>query len=132
MRYIELNSRCSWLVLAGMLLLTGCAGTGGKPRWVDGQSKDYPDDSFMTATGSADDQEKAKARALSNLAKIFEVQIDESSHDESSAWTQSVDGERRQGNEQLAARYLDAYTSKLLEGAKIAESWYDNKARLYY
>ncbi len=131
MRSMNLN----WLLLVTALTLAGCAGFGGggKPRWVDGKAKEYPEDKFMTATGSGDDQEKAKARALSNLAKIFEVQIDESSHDESSAWTKTgVDGERQQGGDQLAVRYLDAYTSKLLEGAKIGASWFDDEAGLYY
>jgi hypothetical protein len=133
--------RCSEMKLRGILfaatalavaLLAGCSGTGGKPRWIDGKSKSYPEDRFMTATGSGDDREKAKNRALSNLAKIFEVQIEESAHDESSAWTRTVEGERRQGNEQLATRYLDAYTSKLLEGARIAENWFDDGVGLYY
>lgn len=134
MPYIKLKLRVLWLpaVAVAVMLLSGCAGTGGKPRWVDGESQDYPNDKFMLATGSGDDQEKAKNRALSNLAKIFEVQIDESSHDESRAWTQTVEGERKQGNEQLAARYLDAYTSKLLEGARVAESWFDDDVGLYY
>jgi hypothetical protein len=133
MRYIKLNSGCGWAAVASVLLLAGCAGMGGKPRWVDGKAKDYPENKFMTATGSADNQEKAKNRALSNLAKIFEVQIEESTHDESSAWTQTgADGETKQGNDQLAARYLDAYTSKLLEGAKIAESWFDDDVGLHY
>ncbi len=133
MRYIKLNSNFGWLVVVSVLL-AGCAGMGGgKPRWVDGKAKEYPDDKFMTATGSGDDQEKAKNRALSNLAKIFEVQIEESAHDESSAWTKTgVDGETTQGNDQLAARYLDAYTSKLLEGAKIAASWFDDDVGLHY
>lgn len=132
MRYIEVKSRALLSAALAAVLLAGCSGMGGKPRWVDGKSKDYPQDKFMSATGSADDQEKAKARALSNLAKIFEVQIEESAHDESSAWTRTVEGERRQGGEQLAARYLDAYTSKLLEGARIAENWFDDGVGLYY
>ncbi|HEY3488187.1 MAG TPA: hypothetical protein VGL10_08980, partial [Gammaproteobacteria bacterium] len=86
----------------------------------------------MIATGSGDDQEKAKSRALSNLAKIFEVQIDESGHDETTAWSKTVGDERKQGNDQLVVRYLDSYTSKLLEGAKTAETWFDEEAGLYY
>jgi hypothetical protein len=132
MRYIEAKARSGMLLVVVILMLAGCVGTGGKPRWVDGQSQDYPEARFMSATGSADTQEKAKDRALSNLAKIFEVQIEESAHDESSAWTQTSGEEHKQGNEQLAARYLDAYTSKLLEGARIAESWRDEKVGLYY
>ncbi|HEX5055210.1 MAG TPA: LPP20 family lipoprotein [Gammaproteobacteria bacterium] len=132
MRCIKAKARSGILLAVVLSLLAGCAGTGGRPRWADGQAKEYPEARFMTATGSADSQEKAKDRALSNLAKIFEVQIEESAHDESSAWTQTAGEERKQGNAQLAARYLDAYTSKLLEGARIAESWRDDKAGLYY
>lgn len=134
MRYIEAKTRALSFAAPALAvaLLAGCSGMGGKPRWVDGKAKEYPESEFMTATGSGDDQEKARNRALSNLAKIFEVQIEESAHDASSAWTRTVEGERKQGNEQLAARYLDAYTSKLLEGARIAESWFDDGVGLYY
>jgi hypothetical protein len=60
------------------------------------------------------------------------VQIEESAHDEATAWTRTADGERKEGGDQLAARYLDAYTSKLLEGAKVAENWFDDDVGLYY
>lgn len=134
MRHIEVKTHALPFAAAALAvaLLAGCSGMGGKPRWVDGKAKEYPESEFMTATGSGDDREKAVNRALSNLAKIFEVQIEESAHDESSAWTRTVEGERKQGNEQLAARYLDAYTSKLLEGARIAENWFDDGVGLYY
>jgi hypothetical protein len=118
--------------LIGVLGLTACASMGGKPQWVEGTSQQYPDAEYMTASGTADDPEQAKSRALANLAKIFEVQIDESSYDESRAWTKTEGGESKGGHGQLAVRYLDTYTTKLLEGAVVPETWFDDGVGVYY
>jgi hypothetical protein len=133
MHYIDIKrALLNTAVFMVILGLAACAGMGGKPQWVDGTSEKYPDAEFMTAGGTGDDREKAKSRALGNLAKIFEVQIDESSYDESRAWTKTENGERQQGHGQLAVRYLDAYTSKLLEGAVVAETWFDDSVGVYH
>ena len=112
-------------------LLTACTG-GSRPDWLEGAPKDFPQAQYLTASGSAASPEDARTRALGNLAKIFEVQIDETSRDESSAWRKTEDTEVVQGTSQLTARYIDAYTTKLLEGARIVETWLENEQGRHY
>ena len=114
-----------------LCLLISCAG-GSRPDWLDGAAQDFPQALYLTASGSATNPEDAGTRALGNLAKIFEVQIDETSRDESSAWSKTEDTETVQGASQLTARYIDAYTTKLLEGARIVETWLDNEQARHY
>lgn len=115
-----------------VMLLSACAASGGKPAWISGPDKAFPESQYLSATGSASTPEDAKTRALGNLAKIFEVQIDDAGRDESEAWMQS-DGENiLRGNRQATARFIDAYTTKLLEGADIAELWQDGKTGQHY
>lgn len=126
-----MNKTASTILAAG-LLLTACATGGRQPAWIDGESNDYPQAGYLTATGSASRPEDAKTRALGNLAKIFEVKVEETSRDESSAWRQTADTGTRQGTSQLTARYIDAYSTKLLEGANVVENWYDKKQQRHY
>lgn len=114
------------------ILLAACATGGHQPAWVSGADKAYPESEYLTATGSAANPEDAKIRALGNLAKIFEVRIDDAGRDESAAWLESNEEGTARGNRQLTARFIDAYTTKLLEGADIAELWLDNKSRQHH
>lgn len=113
------------------MLLSACA-TGGMPAWINGTDKAYPEPEYLTATGSAASAEDAKTRALGNLAKIFEVRIDDAGRDESEAWLESNGENTIRGNRQSTARFIDAYTTKLLEGADIAELWRDDKSGQHY
>ena len=113
-------------------LVAACATGGGRPDWIAGDSADYPPSRYLTATGSASNPEDAKTRALANLAKIFEVRVEETSRDESSAWQQSGEAGTVQGGSQLTARYIDAYSTKLLEGADTVAGWHDTESKRYY
>ena len=113
------------------VLITACF-SSGQPKWVDGRSKSYPEAQFLTATGSAGNPEDAKTRALANLSKIFEVRINDVGRDESEAWLQSNEQGAVQGNRQLTARYVDAFSTKMLEGAEIGEQWQDNETRQHF
>ncbi|MBN1378412.1 MAG: LPP20 family lipoprotein [Gammaproteobacteria bacterium] len=118
--------------IAVSFLLTACATSGGQPDWIEGAAGEYPQSRYLTAAGSAANPEDAKSRALANLAMIFEVKVEETSRDESSAWQQSNESGIKQGVSRLTARYIDAYTSKLLEGASVVENWFDKKQQRYY
>ena len=113
-------------------LFVACATSGGQPEWIDGIARDYPQSRYLTATGSAANPEDSRSRALANLAMIFEVKVEETSRDESSAWKKTNEAGVQQGVSQLTARYIDAYTSKLLEGATVVENWFDKKQQRYY
>lgn len=113
-------------------ILAGCATGGNGPAWITGADQAYPESKYLTATGSAGNAEDAKTRALANLARIFEVRIDDAGRDESAAWMESNGEDTTRGNRQAAARFIDAYSTKLLEGANIAELWQDKNTRQHY
>ena len=112
--------------------IVSCMTGGRQPDWISGDTKQYSQALFLTATGSAAKPEDAKQRALANLTKIFEVKVEETSRDESSAWRETKESAATTGSSALSVRYIDAYSIKLLEGAEIAETWHDEKQSLYF
>ena len=119
-------------VLTISFLVVACATVNRQPDWISGNAKQYPQALYLTATGSAAKPEDAKQRALANLTKIFEVKVEETSRDESSAWREKKDSAATTGSSTLSVRYIDTYSSKLLEGAEIAETWHDETQSLYF
>lgn len=114
------------------IMVIACTVKPMRPDWVEGRSHDYPDRDYLTASGSGDKPEDANNRALANLARIFEVEVEDSSTDQSRAEVQH-DGKRTDMHaSQLAVRYVNAYTHKLLEGARLVESWYDAQSKYYH
>ncbi len=125
-------NRFKLMILTICFLIVACVTNGGQPDWINGVSRQYPQSQYLIATGSAAAEEDAKRRASANLVKIFEVKVEETSRDESSAWRQTDDQKAIQGGSQLTVRYIDTYTSKLLEGASIVETWFNEEQSLNY
>ncbi|GMR00983.1 MAG: hypothetical protein BMS9Abin19_0329 [Gammaproteobacteria bacterium] len=105
--------------------------TGDSPEWIRNEPDMYPNFKYLSATGSASKAEQAKARALSNLAKIFEVQIREVS-----TTSQDTKSSRKGGIETVEssariASTVNLKTDKMVQGARIAEQWH-NSADLTY
>ncbi len=112
------------------LLLNSCAQTGsvkarsdGVPQWVSGEPALYPNFKYLYATGSAVTAETAENRALSNLAKIFEVQIRQSSTTYENVESRRQNGAESVKQSQQLSRTLNVRTKKRLNGARIAEQW---------
>lgn len=125
-------------VLLAALFLTACMqSTGGMssseaPGWVSAEPDMYPNFKYLSATGSASKVEQAKARALSNLAKIFEVQIREVS-----TTTQDVQSSKTAGIETVeskarVASTVNLKTDKMVQGARVAEQWQNSKDLTYH
>jgi len=115
-------------LLAG-LIATACTQSSGllnseeAPGWITGQPQDYPDSRYLHATGSASTAERAQDRALANLAKIFEMQVRESS-----TTTQDVQSFRAGGVESVEASAriasrVNIHTSEMIAGARVAARW---------
>lgn len=123
-------------VLVGALLLTGCMQSAAindnaTPEWVFTEPELYPAFKYLSATGSAADAEQAKARALSNLAKIFEVQIREVSSTQQEIQTSKKGGIETVQQSQSLQSTVNLSTDKMVKGARIAEQWF-NSADLSY
>ena len=117
-----------------MVLLIGIVSTGltacssvmrddDKPDWLAGEPASYPNSSYLAATGAASTAETAKDRALGNLAKIFELQVRESSTTTQDVQTQKAGGvESVQSSARIASK-VNVHTDKMINGARIAEQW---------
>ncbi len=119
------------LLMAACMQSTTVMSTSDSPQWVSGEPDMYPNFKYLSATGSASKAEQAKARALSNLAKIFEVQIREVSTTSQDTKSFRKDGvETVESNARIAST-VNLKTDKMVQGARIAEQW-QNSADLTY
>lgn len=115
--------------LAAALYLTGCATT--IPDWVDNPATVYSQQQYLSAMGSADERQTAADRALANLAKIFEVQVTESSLDFSSAQVSSGAEGAVTSNEQRLSRTISTEARQVVEGAKVVEYYETEQGRVH-
>jgi len=112
------------------VILSACSSTGGKPEWVDQPESAYPASTHLVAVGSADDRNTAADRATANLAKIFEVAVQDSSMDFSSAQVSSAQGQQQVTNEQKITRTVSTEARQVLSGAQVVEYWESDVGRI--
>ena len=102
-----------------------------QPDWLDKPAEQYPQQHYLSAVGEADDRSTADGRALANLAKIFEVAIQEHSLDFSQAEASSDQSAGAVSNTQKTSRYVTTEARQELEGAQLAESWRAEEGKTY-
>jgi len=112
-------------------MLGGCSGFGRKPDWIDDPSSKYSATTHLSAVGSADERQVAADRAVGNIAKIFEVAVQESTLDFSSAEVRTAQGQQVTVNEQQVTRNVSIEAKQVLEGVKVAEYWDSDVGRVY-
>lgn len=122
---------CTLLITACMQS-TAVMSTSDAPEWVRGEPDMYPNFKYMSATGSASKAEQAKARALSNLAKIFEVQIREVSTTSQDTQSSKKDGIETVRSSARIASTVNLKTDKMVQGARIAEQWQSSADLTYH
>jgi len=103
-----------------------------KPDWVEGSAGFYPNDQYMTATGSASSAELARDRALNNLSKIFESHIKATTSTKSDTQVSIRDGEESYTKNQHLAEQIQVRTDKIINGARVAETWKDSTVFTYH
>jgi hypothetical protein len=120
------------------IVLTGCMQSSfhvnedGQPDWLNAEPANYPNASYMYATGSASKAEVARDRALGNLAKIFESQVRESSTTTQDVQTRKSEGEESvQSTARIASR-VHVHTDRMINGARIAEQWQNPDDMTHY
>jgi len=133
-----MKSIFKFILLMSALLITACMqstavmSTGEAPEWVRSEPDMYPNFKYMSATGSASKAEQAKARALSNLAKIFEVQIREVSTTSQDTQSHKKDGVETVQSSARVASTVNLKTDKMVQGARIAEQWQSSADLTYH
>jgi len=118
---------CATLVLG--LVLTACS--SNQPDWLDQPAQQYPPERYLSAVGEAGDRSTAEGRALANLAKIFEVAIDDRSLDFSRAQVSNDQSGTAISNTQQAERYVTTEARQVLEGAQVVENWRSEDGQNY-
>ena len=139
---IHRNYTLIWLTAISILLLqSACVGSGGKnvkgssgskPDWVNGEAGYYPNALYLTATGSASKPELAKDRALANLVKTFEVEVRENTTTRSDTNVSVKDGNESYTKNQRLNQQINLRTDKVVQGARVAESWLDKSVQTYH
>lgn len=128
-------------VISILLLQTACVGTGSKnvksssgakPDWISGDAGYYPNSQYLTATGSASNAELAKDRALANLVKTFEVEVRESTTTRSDTNVSIRDGNESYTKNQRLNQQINLRTDKVVQGARVAETWFDKPVQTYH
>lgn len=120
-----------------LILSSACMQSTGSvatdmPEWIQGEPDIYPNSSYLSATGSASKAEQAKARALSNLAKIFEVQIREVSTTKQDISTTKIENVETVQLSQSINSTVNLQTDKMVQGARIAEQWQSSADLTYH
>jgi len=112
-------------------VLTACSSSSKQPDWLDNPAEQYPQKRYLSAVGEADDRNTANGRALANLAKIFEVAIEDRSLDFSQAQVSSDQSGGTVNNTQKITRYVTTEARQVLEGAQLVESWQAEEGKTY-
>jgi len=118
------------LILA--LSLTACTIKGPKPDWVDGKSTEYPATNYLVGRGEDIDQARARDYARADLAKIFQVAIDEQSIDITKYSSKKIGKQTMEQLESEASRDISTRTEQVISGVDIADIWYDPENKVYH
>ena len=128
----------SLVILLFVSLVAACGASSSAvnssdtPVWVYSEPEMYSNAKFLSATGSASKMEQAKARATSNLAKIFEVQVrDVSTVREDVRVNIENDIETVQKDQRMASSF-NLKTNNMMQGVRIAEQWFNSEEFTYH
>ncbi len=125
-------------LMAIAVLLAGCAVKGGAPEqgaqpdWVMGISAQYPKGVYLCGVGEGDTLTDAKSRARAEVAKIFNVAVQETSI-ENASFSSSSFGDDGETTESLTIdREIRTSTQQVLAGVELPEVWQDPVTHRYY
>lgn len=119
--------------LLSLFIISGCAGTGSsQPDWIYGNSSKYPPSKYLSGKGQDKHQAVARDRARADLAKVFEVRIQEQSEDSSRANRQTENGKTSLKLEASASRNISTRTDQIVSGIEIAETWQDKASKQFH
>ncbi len=118
------------LLLISCLSLLAC-GAGVKedskaaPDWVSGESARFSAKQYLLGRGADARLDNAKDRARADLAKTFQVAVNEESSDVQRFQRQSEGAETHESQELTVSRAISTRTDALIQGIEIAEIWRD-------
>ena len=118
------------IIVLGVVSLAACGGTPRKsadqPDWVSGRSTHYTPELYLTGRGQSKQSDDAKDRARADLAKTFEVYIQENQKDIQAYSAVKEDGKPQQTHAQLeVTRTILTSTDQIVRGIQIGDVWRD-------
>lgn len=132
MRYRDVVILCLlWLSLFGCV---GSVKQQGKapPDWINGESARYSSSQYLLGRGEDAQLDNAKDRARADLAKTFEVAVNEESSDVQNVKQQSGKEGTQQSGELQVSRAIKTRTDAIIRGIEIADVWRDPVSQHYY
>jgi len=129
-----MNKRIIFLssLMLCFVLISSSANARVKPDWTESEPVRYPNNLYISATGSASDIELAKDRALANLSKIFEAHINEVSTTKSDTYVSLNNMQEMVAKNNHLSQLVRVTTNKIIRGAQIVESWRDEELAVFY
>jgi hypothetical protein len=124
---------CRCVVIAGLVFLCiGTAFAARVPQWVKGGVSTYPAEQYLTGVGLGSSLDLARANARAEIAKIFQTRIVQSA--EETTRERSLRGADDAGTtaENSSALSTKTSTDDILQGTEITETYFDDRARVYY
>lgn len=102
------------------------------PDWLTGTSKKYLENEYIIGVGLADSLDSARSSARAEIAKIFQSRITQSSESISTEKSTIKNNTANSVSEIKAESKINVSTDQVLEGVKIAETYYDKSKKTYY
>ncbi len=109
-----------FILLLLLALNAGCAGAPRTPDWLDREPSSFLAMRYLSGRGQGETAGLARDRARTDLAKIFEVAVRESSSDRLQ-WQQGSAG--KDGLLTSISRDIQLQTSQVINGMQIAQTW---------
>ncbi len=129
---LSASSRFS-VVLLGWVVPIGIS-LGQQPEWiVRGTDARYPQQLYFVGVGEGNSAKEAAADAKRALAEVFQVQVvSKLEQQQSSSLTENTKGHLEANDSSTANSSTELKTDTVLQGASIADGYYQESEKTYY
>jgi len=122
------------MLIMAVVFVYGCGASGrsGAPGWIQGASRDYPAEQYLTGLGQADARPAAEERAYAAVARIFRAEITAQSRDWESFLVQESRGTATSARRVTLEHVTRVTTDKVLENVRVLDAWTDPRTGQHY
>ncbi|MBI5745379.1 MAG: LPP20 family lipoprotein [Nitrospirae bacterium] len=110
----------------------GMALAAKAPDWIKGSSAFYPQELYLIGVADGDTRDSAEQKAYTKIALIFKAEIAGKTQEWEKYLQTESKGKTKVERQVSIDQLTKVSTDKVLENAKIAETWFDEKANLHY
>lgn len=120
------------IILLGLWFSAPMAIAAKAPDWVKGSSALYPQEHYLIGVGDGDTRDSAEQKAYTKIALIFKAEIAGKTQEWEKYLQVESKGKTRVERQVSIDQLTKVSTDKVLENAKIAETWFDEKVKIHY